>query len=363
IWDHLANSYYMPPEFKEKKKRVVLSSERKSKAFWNMLSEKGMSSLTVGWMAVWPAEKIKHGIMVAPKELFGDRRQTTIKGSYYKDADQMVHPARYTKKVKSLIVEPKDVTKAEMKRYLDHAPKGNPIHDLTRLERYKYGVRWSHARAASVEKIALGLLDDAKPEILATYFQCPDSLAHRYWIFQESEANIKERLAIHKIDQSLAPELKERYGHVLEQCYRDVDEHVGRILEKARGEDTIVILVSDHGFGRAVNPKLTVWEPYGGDHTDEGVILAAGKGIKKGAIVDSLSILDITPTMLALLGLPVGKDMVGRAGLELFEDGKAPKVTEIETWETKAQTKILYRDGFPPRKGALRPTQAQMPKK
>lgn len=49
-----------------------------------------------------------------------------------------------------------------------------------------------------------------------------------------------------------------------------------------------------------------------GDHSDPGVLIIYGKNIKKAKSIEDAHILDITPTILYLLGLPVAKDMEGK---------------------------------------------------
>ncbi len=70
-----------------------------------------------------------------------------------------------------------------------------------------------------------------------------------------------------------------------------------------------------------------------GDHHPEGILIAAGKGIRRGFKIENASVLDMTPTMLALMGLPVGRDMDGRVLEEMFAD-QLP-VQFINTWENQ----------------------------
>src|SRR6202043_543456 len=42
---------------------------------------------------------------------------------------------------------------------------------------------------------------------------------------------------------------------------------------------------------------------------------------------------DVTPTILTLLGLPVGEDMDGRVLVQAFED--PPQITRIPSWENE----------------------------
>ena len=61
-------------------------------------------------------------------------------------------------------------------------------------------------------------------------------------------------------------------------------------------------------------------------------MVAAGPGIKSGETLYGATLLDITPTLLSLLGLPIGNDMDGRPWLEIFDRKVQP--ARIESWET-----------------------------
>ena len=62
-----------------------------------------------------------------------------------------------------------------------------------------------------------------------------------------------------------------------------------------------------------------------GDHRMEGVLIASGPGVRPGATLDtSANLLDIAPTVLNLLGVPVPSDMDGRVLAELFDQAMIP---------------------------------------
>jgi predicted AlkP superfamily phosphohydrolase/phosphomutase len=73
----------------------------------------------------------------------------------------------------------------------------------------------------------------------------------------------------------------------------------------------VSILPSD----RLVSPRLAV----AGSHRPLGVFLAKGPGVRRGADAGELSILDVAPTLLYGLGLPVPAELEGRVPEELFE--------------------------------------------
>ncbi len=56
-----------------------------------------------------------------------------------------------------------------------------------------------------------------------------------------------------------------------------------------------------------------------GHHRWEGIFLAAGPGLRAGAEIDELSILDIAPLIMHRLGLPIPADMSGRLPREAYE--------------------------------------------
>lgn len=59
-------------------------------------------------------------------------------------------------------------------------------------------------------------------------------------------------------------------------------------------------------------------EPVGTHHSD-GIFIARGPGIRRGFSVDKLSILDVMPTLLHSLGLPIPEDLEGYVPTEIFE--------------------------------------------
>lgn len=62
-----------------------------------------------------------------------------------------------------------------------------------------------------------------------------------------------------------------------------------------------------------------------GTHTRNGIFLAYGPGIKSGYELDTMSVVDVTPTILHYLGLPIGKDMDGTVHKDVFTDLGEPQ--------------------------------------
>ncbi|MFH1640484.1 MAG: alkaline phosphatase family protein [Candidatus Omnitrophota bacterium] len=75
--------------------------------------------------------------------------------------------------------------------------------------------------------------------------------------------------------------------------------------------------------------KFLVPNPRGGDHAPEGVIILSGSHIKKGQVIGGATIYDVTPTILSLLGIPVGKDMDGKPLLEAIEEDYLKRIPSV----------------------------------
>ncbi|MEM7791619.1 MAG: tetratricopeptide repeat protein [Verrucomicrobiota bacterium] len=88
---------------------------------------------------------------------------------------------------------------------------------------------------------------------------------------------------------------------------------------------------------------ITVW------HRNQGVFIAKGAGIEATDEIYGAGLLDITPTILRLFDLPIGKDMEGRVLLEALTEKSA--IESIPSWE-KTPAK-------PKRRGSLSPEESE----
>jgi predicted AlkP superfamily phosphohydrolase/phosphomutase len=83
----------------------------------------------------------------------------------------------------------------------------------------------------------------------------------------------------------------------------------------------LTLSLRDDGFISTLRSDVVFMkrpEPVGTHHPD-GIFIAGGPGIRKGFSLDELSILDVTPTLLYSMGLPIPEDLEGRMPAEIFE--------------------------------------------
>jgi predicted AlkP superfamily phosphohydrolase/phosphomutase len=83
----------------------------------------------------------------------------------------------------------------------------------------------------------------------------------------------------------------------------------------------LTLRLRDGGFV-SILPSDKILEPRpepAGTHRPNGVFMATGPGIRRGAWAPTMSILDVAPTVLYTLGLPVPEDLEGCVPRQIFE--------------------------------------------
>ncbi|MBI3948842.1 MAG: alkaline phosphatase family protein [Acidobacteria bacterium] len=326
------------------KRLPYTSNMRKCQTIWDILSAHGKRVSVVGWWNTWPATPV-NGAMVSgitryklkdfeglrlPDDEPASLDQPAPKGWFQTVTDdgQSLTLLEYPRK-SSLQAEASNRQTYPEELFNEIRPLIRPH---TQIDDAPSFIRraWITAKPLSEpEKVSLALLaqihnDDRtyaaigkflwnklRPDFLSVYFAGIDVVGHRFWLYMEPE----------KFDVTVEPDKIEQYKDVVRSYYVFVDEMIGEYLRMV-DEETCVVVVSDHGMS-ASQRKLDISGGFGSaEHMDEdGIIIMAGKYIKPGNYLGSPSILDVTPTLLTLMGLPVGADMDGRVMKRAFRDG------------------------------------------
>ena len=319
------------------------NTSRKCKAIWNILNQNDLRSLVVGWWPSHPAEPID-GVMVsdffhkAPKD---PSRSWTL-------LPNCVHPNELTSELSEFRVHPSELTRDDI---LPFVPKGAGI-DQTVDQRVS-GIMQTLSECTSIQATATHLLEEQEWDFAAIYFDAIDHFCHGF-------------MKYHPPQQSyISDDDFRHYQHVVTTGYVYHDMMLGRLLELIN-EDTTVMLISDHGFHPDhLRPKGLPSEPAGPavEHRDYGIFVLNGPGIRQDHLIYGANLLDITPTLLPLFGLPVAEDMDGKPLVGVFEqkqqiewiaswedvegnDGRHPKDKVIDPVESKAALDQLVALGY-----------------
>ena len=298
--------------------RPSTSTTRKCKALWNILTQEGMTANVVSWFVSHPAEPI-NGICVS--EMFSkvpidkeDPQSTTLPPL---PAD-CVHPESLREAMAELRIHPGELTEEEILLFIPNAAKI----DQTKDQRLTMFARL-FAEMASVHNAATFAMEQNDWDFMGVYYDAIDHFGHGFMEYHPPRM------------EHVSEEDFEIYQEVMAGCYKFHDLILGRLMHLA-GEDTTIILCSDHGYlSDHLRPRETPKEPAGPAawHRDYGVVAMAGPGVKRGEQISGATLLDITPTVLNLLGLPAAEDMDGKTLTHVLGDRWWTPPAPIPSWE------------------------------
>jgi len=291
--------------------RPYTSTSRKVKALWNIATQAGLKSNVVGWWASHPAEPID-GCIVTNR--FTSIRFLPQQG--WRVPWGTIHPAAKTEFLSRFRVLPQELTHQHVFPFIPHAERLDQHNDpLVQT----FGKVLSDC--ASIHAVATAVMETEPWDLMAIYYDAIDHFCHAFMPFHPPRL------------PHVSEEKFELYKDVVTGAYRFHDLMLARLLELA-DSDTTVILCSDHGFqSRELRPLRLPREPAGpaACHREYGIFVARGPGIKRDQRVYGASLIDVGPTVLHALGLPVGQDMDGRPLVEIYE--RPRPVERIPTWE------------------------------
>ncbi len=302
-------------------RRPVASTSRRCRALWNVLDAFGIPA---GLVRVWgthPPETIR-GFVVSP--YFHLLRGDPVR------AAGTVFPRDLLSEIGARAVSAQDLDPALLADLADAAaPARAPLDDplMRALAEGSAAPDLTYARAAQV------LWHAYAPSLLVVSFHGYDTAGHLFYRYAHPEA-------FGDVDADEA----RRYGRVLGRYASLVERWVGEI-ERDLGPRDVLVVLSGHGLAptplwRRLVGVLTGTAVGAASHggAPDGVLLMAGEGIRPGATPAGASVLDVTPTLLYLMGLPVARDMEGRVLTEILEPAFAQQnpVTFIPSYESLA---------------------------
>jgi len=304
--------------------RPMNITSRKCKAIWNIFTQQDLKSHIVGWWPSHPAEPI-NGTMVS-------NLYQKSKPSEFIDWPMLegtVHPKEKEELYKALRVHMLEITGNHVDPFIpllkeiDQNVDGRPG-KLSNLI----------ADCASIHSAATYILEEEDWDFVGVYYDGIDHFCHGFMKYHPPK---RPHIAQKDFDF---------YKDVINGACRYHDMMLGRLMELA-GEGTNIILISDHGFHPDHNrPIVTPKEPMGlaREHSPYGIIVMNGPDFKKDELVHGASLLDITPTLLQLYDLPIGKDMDGKVLVNAFVARQ--KVKTIDSWEDVEGEDGSHPEGF-----------------
>ena len=275
---------------------------------WDIVGHTAGSVAVIGWWATHPAQA-QVGTMISDAFYYqyrardynefhhGERKTTSHTPSLTVDS---VSPVTRIKALDALRVTPDDITDQDIRTFMDATDEDIKVMRNPQLERkhildqflFLYSMDQTHLN------LTLHLLK-ANPSLnlVTPYFRGIDIASH-------------EAL---QYGTPMSPESSPgKYGDLIRRYYIYTDGLIKQLVDAA-GPQATVVVVSDHGFEK---------EPDGSYHhhySPDGILFAAGPGIKQGGTVVDASVYDVFPTLLYLFDLAIPADIEGRPLVGLFE--------------------------------------------
>lgn len=414
IWTTIATG--RSPDHHGVKDFWATSLDVKTKRFWQIADERGLTSGVMGYLVTWPPEKSKGflvpGWMAQGSETFPDHLSFLKKMEIESKASGIsLDPELVGLGFQSIRY---GLTLHTVNRALG-AVLARVTGSATPLDRELDGRR---LKLYLTTDVFCHLLRQERPELGVFYYSSIDAIEHLFFKYYDPEG---------------FPELTEQeiadYGEAIPRIYEETDGALARILEAAE-ERADVLVVSDHGqeaasrigerwmtirtsnlldeldiheslratnigpnlfvrsagddqaYESALNRVLAITTESGepvfghfannpteatigvevpdidleqaqividgrtvpanrilsgdadvsGVHTTTALFLMKGRGVRSGIEIPRSSVLDIAPTILARLEIPVPRDMEGRVIEEAFEDGSLGEIVYVDTY-------------------------------
>ena len=289
----------------------VTRFRRRVPALWDLAAARGLASGFVGWYASFPASEVA-GFQVSDRLGFHQVKSAqATEGSTF--------PPGLADDLARRFGETLPDVRATRQRFLaDPAASidGDGEARVLQLARI-------HATAELYRRATPYLVDRSHPALVGVYFELVDACSH---LFMEDAPPQRPEVG----DRDFAA-----FAGTVDRCYEYQDEVLADLLQLA-GPDTVTVVCSDHGFksgelrprtsGRADTGVAGLW------HRLHGVLFVHGKGVRRGVKIAGPTVLDVAPTVLTLLRVPLSKELPGQVLAEAFEDGALPAVSRLDRY-------------------------------
>jgi len=276
----------------------------KTSLLWEILNMAQKDVGVFGWWCTWPIRPV-NGYMVSDyyDELLLEENDstTTYQTTYPPDLARQLEP--YIKPIEEKATNDLtnfiNMSEKEI-NYILSTPK-HPQNEAFRQLKHVYFEDLIQKQAATF------VLRNTSPELVCIYFRGVDIAGHYFWKHcHPTEYN-------YEIEQSEI----EAFGKTIENYYMFIDKAIGEILT-ITNEEYATMIISDHRMG-PVNVD-DPGAPRSGGHGKPiaGIFLFDGTPFRSQSATEAASVLDITPTILQIFGLPQARDFDGRILTELL---------------------------------------------
>lgn len=297
-------------------KEPISGNARAVPAVWNVASAHGVRVGVVGFWATHPAE-IVNGFFISD-------HATPILFPPSSQESGVAYPASLDAGISQIVARDGHPAAADLVPFFDGVSEGeismalssgagmeNPIVAMARIL----------GSTRATQRIARELYDQNHPDLMMVYFEGTDEIGHIF------APDAPPKLACTS-DNDYA-----RYHDTAERYFRAMDKILGQWMRRAKAAGATLLVNSDHGFkwgaDRFCTRSSSEWSTAAAWHRMNGVFAAWGAGVKPTPRRADASVFDMTPTVLALLHLPVDQRMTGHPIFDAFDNLPRPEREDL----------------------------------
>jgi len=282
------------------------SATLRTRTLWNIVGAAGVSVGVVGWSLTYPAPAVL-GYLVS----------------------DMYHRLVSTP---SGIDDPSSLYPADLQTVAFHAVEAEAPGEVRVMPGASLEPRYqTPARTDRIyERIARELAVTRPVRLTILRYQSLDPIGH-YFLRYANPASFGD----------VTDDERRQLGPVLEQHYAVIDDAIGRAIASL-GADDLLVVVSGYGMEPLGLVKRLLERVVGdpelsGTHeaAPDGFLMVYGGPAARGRLATRASVVDLVPTLLYFLGLPIGRDMDGYVRTDLFQRPftDARPITYIPTYD------------------------------
>jgi predicted AlkP superfamily phosphohydrolase/phosphomutase/Flp pilus assembly protein TadD len=293
--------------------RLSGSASRRTKALWNIAMQNGLAAHVAGWAATFPAEPLNGSCITNEFVL-----PTGTTPKQWRIMPRSIHPPGFEAEAASLRLHPTEMSSADLAPFIDAVSEIDHIKDIRPMQAADI-----LAREISMHAIVSSILEKQDWNLLMIGWHAFDRACHRFMRYapprMEGVSDYEER----------------HYAGLTSAVLRFQDMCLGRLIELA-GPETTFVLVSHGGFrtGEERPASDQLQQVRGAWYVSRGMVCIAGPGVAEDELVHGVTLLDIAPTVLALLGVPAAEDMPGKLIDGVARGRELPNA--IASWESVA---------------------------
>lgn len=267
---------------------------RRSPAAWDIAEAFGRHAEVVDWWTAWPPGSSSTAVFDSPVQMI----------------PEAMFPPDVASKARGVVVPPSTVGFQQIGRFLNITPaeydqsvaSNNPA-DPVNIFRNVLAKTWSDHR------VAINIYREQTPTLLMMTYDGADIVNHLFAPFHPPYRD------------GISQDAYRKYWPAVSNYYAEIDRLIGEWMQ-VLPQDTTVMIVSAHGFRWGKNRPTAI--PMGrealSDHRNPGVFIGYGNHIAPSRAGHAISIYDVVPSVLAILGLPKSNEMPGQVAQWAFKD-------------------------------------------